>query len=100
MHKEIVFSCREWAALSPHAKNLYWLMKGKRNPKKYGNEVRLSYRELKRYGYTGLKRQATIRKAFKELCDAGWIKRKAEGGGLYGRATIYILTGRFDQYGF
>lgn len=100
MHKEVIFGCLEWAALSSQAKSLYWLLKGKRNPRKYGDEVRLSYRELKRLSYNDLKCQKTITRAFIELEVAGWIKRKDEGGGLFGKATIYILTGRFDQYGF
>jgi len=100
MHKEVIFGCPEWAALSSQAKSLYWLLKGKRNPKKNGGLVRLSYRELLELKYHGLRRRDTISRAFKELESSGWIQRQGEGGGLFGRATIYKLTGFFDEYGF
>ena len=100
LHKEVIFRCPEWAALSSHARSLYLLLKGKRNPAKYGDEVKLSYREILKLKYCGLKRKDTISKAFKELEASGWIKRKDEGGGLFRRATIYIMTGKHDQYGF
>ena len=100
LHKEVIFSCPEWASLSPHAKSLYLLLKAKRNPVKHDGEVRLSYREIRKLGYSGLKRPAAVVRAFQELTMSGWIRRKDEGGGLFGKATVYILTARFDKYGF
>lgn len=100
LHKEVIFRCQEWAALSSHARSLYLLLKGKRNPAKYGAEVSLSYREIQKLKYRGLKRYATIAAAFRELEISGWIKRKDEGGGLFRRSTIYLMTGKFDEFGF
>jgi hypothetical protein len=100
LHKELIFGCPEWAALSSQARSLYLLLKAKRNPKKNGGAVKLSYRELKKIGYRGLKRPATVAKLYRELEGAGWIKRKGDGGGLFGKANIYELTAKFDEYGF
>lgn len=100
LHKELIFGCPEWGALSSQARSLYLLLKGKRNPKKNNGLVRLSYRALKKIGYCGLKRPATVAKIYRELEDGGWIRRQDEGGGLFGKASIYELTAKFDQYGF
>lgn len=102
LHKNMIFSCPEWAAISAPARSLYLLMKGKRNPKKYGDEVKLSYRNILKLKYRGLRRKDTIARSFKELEEGGWIKKKNEvaAGGLYGKAAIYILTGKYDRYGF
>ncbi|MGB7296821.1 MAG: hypothetical protein WBC70_14645 [Candidatus Aminicenantales bacterium] len=99
LHKEVIFGCPEWAALSPRAKSLYLLLKGKRNPKKNNGNVTLSYREIIRLSYAGLKRPETISQTYSELEKAEWIKRVDEGGGLYGNRTTYELSGQFDQYG-
>lgn len=99
MHKEVIFGCSEWAALSAQAKCLYLLLKGKRNPAKNEGKVRLSYREIQKIGYMGLKRRATISRSFQELMKASWIKRENEGGGLFGKATIYQLTSKYDEFG-
>jgi len=100
MHKEVIFGCPEWAALSSQARSLYFLLKGKRNPKKNHGFVQLSYRALKKIGYRGLKRPATVAKIYRELESGGWIRRRDEGGGLFGKASVYELTGKFDEYGF
>jgi hypothetical protein len=97
LHKEVLFGS-EWAALSPAAKCLYLLLKGKRNPAKR-EEVKLSYRELLKLKQHGLRRPGTISRAFKELETSGWIKR-ANPGGLFGSAQFYLLSGRVDRYGF
>jgi hypothetical protein len=100
IHKEVILGCPEWAALSAPAKSLYWLLKAKRNPKKNNGKVKLSHREIKKLRYPGLKRHETVTRLFQELQKTGWIKREDEGGGLFGKASIYTLTGKFDQYGF
>jgi hypothetical protein len=97
LHKEVLFG-PAWAALSPVAKDLYCLLKGKRNPRK-GEEVRLSYREVLKLKHRGLRKLATISKAFKELEAGGWIRAAREEGGLYGLPKAYVLTGKFDAYG-
>jgi hypothetical protein len=98
LHKELIFGCPEWAALSARAKSLYLLLKGKRNPKKNEGQVSLSYRELLKLKYSGLSRPGTISQIFEELEKGGWISR-VEKGGLFGKRTVYELTGRFDEYG-
>ena len=100
LHKQLIFRCPEWAELSSNARSLYILLKGKRNPAKYGDEVSLSYRQIKKLRYRGLKRTTTISTAFRELEKGGWIKRKDEGGGLFRKATVYLMTGKFDEFGF
>lgn len=99
MHKEVIFSCPEYGKLSPVAKCLYQLMKGKRNPVKNNGLVKLSYRDILKLKQRGLRRRETISKAFKELEADGWIKREGQGGGLYRKATYYRLTGKYDEYG-
>jgi hypothetical protein len=76
------------------------LLKGKRNPKKNGGLVKLSYREILERKYHGLRKRGTISQAFRDLESGDWIRRQDKGGGLFGKATIYILTGKFDEYGF
>lgn len=98
MHKHVIFGCTEWAQLSPQAKCLYQLMKGKRNPSKNDGKIKLSYREILRLKHKGLRRRETIARLFRELETGGWIKQ-VERGGLYGKATSYELTGEFDEYG-
>ena len=100
LHKELIFGCPEWAALSPQAKTLYLLLKAKRNPVKNDGTVKLSYRELKKIGYRGLRRPATVSKFYLELELAGWICKRDVGGGLFGKSIFYILTAKFDRYGF
>lgn len=99
LHKEVIFGCPEWAALSPRAKCLYLLLKAKRNPAKNDGLIKLSYREISKIHYAGLLRRIRISEAFQELKEKGWIKRIGDGGGLYGKATFYELTGRFDEFG-
>jgi len=99
MHKEVIFGCPEWAALSAQARDLYWLLKGKRNPNKNDGKIKLPYREIKKIGYKGLKNFVTISRCFKELENSGWIERDREGGGLFRKANLYTLSGRLDEYG-
>lgn len=99
LHKEVIFGCQEWAKLSPRGKCLYLLLKGKRNPAKNSGNVHLSYREISKLNYAGLRKPKRIRDAFQELEKAGWIRRDGIGGGLYGKRTEYQLTGQFDEYG-
>jgi len=99
IHKEVIFGCPEWAALSPRAKSLYLILKGKRNPNKNSGQVRLSYRELIKLRQAGLRRPDTISEVFKELEKSGWIVRVGEGGGLFGRISTYTLSGKWDEYG-
>jgi hypothetical protein len=98
LHKEVIFGCPEWAALSPRAKCLYLILKGKRNPNKNGGQVRLSYRELIKLGHSGLRRPEMISIVFRELERNGWIAR-ADDGGLFGKTSSYTLSGKWDEYG-
>jgi hypothetical protein len=99
IHKEVIFKCQEWTELSPPAKCLYLMMKGKYNPGKNHATVKLTYREIKKIGYTGLKKNETIARCFRELESSGWIRKKGPGGGLYRKATFYKITGKYDEYG-
>jgi hypothetical protein len=98
IHKEVLFGCPEWAALSPRAKCLYLLLKAKRNPAKNDGTVKLTYREILKIHYAGLLRQTRINEGFHELEEKDWIKR-VDGGGLFGKATFYQLTGKYDEFG-
>jgi hypothetical protein len=96
LHKELIFGCPEYAALSPTAKSLYSLLKAKLNPSK-GEEICLSYRQVLNLKYKGLHSTATIAKAFKELADQGWAE-PLERGGLFHLPSKWRLTWKFDQF--
>ncbi len=98
MHNAVIFGCPEWARLSPAAKDLYLLLKGKWNPYK-GEEISLSHREVLKHGHRGLKSFEAVNWAFKELEEnGGWIER-VKLGGLLGQAQTYRLTWKYDHYG-
>ncbi|MBD3203708.1 hypothetical protein GF327_05395 [Candidatus Woesearchaeota archaeon] len=99
LHKEFLFKNQKWADLSAPARSLYLLMKGKYNPGKNDGLVKLPYREIKKYGYVGLKKNETISRCFRELEEAELIKRILPGGGLPKKCTYYKLTGSEDEYG-
>jgi len=96
LHKELIFNCPEWAALSSNAKVLYQLLKAKWNPKK-GEDIHLSYRALAKLAYKDMASSRTISSAFKELERGGWIERMISGG-LFGKATRWRLTGKHDGF--
>jgi hypothetical protein len=99
LHKEFLFKNPKWADLSATAKSLYLLMKGKYNPDKNEGKVKLTYRDIKKTGYRGLKKNETIARCFRELVEAGLIKKISPGGGLYRKCTYYKLTWMLDEYG-
>ena len=96
LHKELLFNCAAWAALSPAAKVLYLLLKAKLNPNK-GDTVALSYRQVLKLQYKGLSNNHTVAAAFAQLEHAGWIE-KEQRGGLFGQSTRWKLTGKYDGF--
>lgn len=94
--KELLFQRHEWWDLSPAAKNIYMLLKGKYNGSNNG-KIRLSYVEIRRLKIRGLKSKKSISRAFHELERAGWVKRESIGG-LYRHINEYTLTAQFDRF--
>ena len=88
----------EWKKLTPTARDVYQLIKGKYIPSN-GNgsgtngKIRMPYSEIRKY--KGLRRFDTVSNAIKELESKGWIKRTVAGG-MYGRPNLYELTGEHD----
>jgi predicted transcriptional regulator len=88
----MLFGCDEWKRLTPRAKILYLYIKAKYNGSNNGC-IRLYYSELK--GVKGFSSHGAISRAFKELEEKNWIRRK-QIGGLYRHINDYELIGKYD----
>ena len=98
MHKQVIYGSPEWASLSPAAKDLYLLAKGKWKGPGEGDEVTLSYRTVLDKGHRGLRSNKRIASAFRELAEGGrWLERAAPGG-LLGNPQLWRLTFKVDDF--
>lgn len=90
--KSLWFKCPEWLGFSPGARDIYCMLKAKYSGANNG-QINLFYSELLKI--KGLKSKRTIRSAFGELEEKGWIER-TKPGGLLRHPTCYRLTWKFD----
>jgi len=81
----------EWRKLSYSTMLLYIYLRTKFNYKTF-SEVTLAYSEMK-----DMMSSKTIRKAFIELMDGGWIERTKDGG-LFGGVCKYKFIGPYKDF--
>lgn len=98
--KDLILGARagEWWGLSPAARTIYTLLRAKHNGNNNG-DLTLHQGEVLRLHIRGLRRPATITRAFAELVRREWIEERFRVGGKYRWWCLYRLTGKWDSYG-
>jgi len=82
-----------WKGLPNSAKVLYFYLRAQFDSRDENKDVGLSFREAEEC----VGSSKTVNRAYKELCEKGFIQKEKRGG-LYGGVTTYKFVGQFKDF--